>query len=60
MDLPDPGIKPGPPALQADSLPTQLPGMPSLRDDVVNCTVSIVIKEGLAEEATFEFSVGDK
>jgi len=34
--------------------------MPSLRDDVVNCTVSIEIKEGLAEEATFEFSVGDK
>ena len=25
-DLPDPGIKPGSPALQADSLPTELPG----------------------------------
>ena len=25
-DLPDPGIKPGPPALQADSLPTELSG----------------------------------
>ena len=24
-DLPDPGIKPGSPALQADSLPTELP-----------------------------------
>ena len=26
MDLPDPGIKPGSPALQADSLPAELPG----------------------------------
>ena len=26
-DLPDPGIKPGSPALQADSLPTELPGL---------------------------------
>ena len=29
-DLPDPGIKPGSPALQADSLPTELPGKPSI------------------------------
>jgi len=28
MDLPDPGIKPGSPALQADSLPTELSGKP--------------------------------
>ena len=28
VDLPDPGIKPGSPALQADSLPTELPGKP--------------------------------
>ena len=27
-DLPDPGIKPQSPALQADSLPSELPGMP--------------------------------
>ena len=27
-DLPDPGIKPGSPALQADSLPFELPGKP--------------------------------
>ena len=27
-DLPDPGIKPGPPALQADSLLSELPGKP--------------------------------
>ena len=28
-DLPDPGIEPGSPALQADSLPTELGGKPS-------------------------------
>ena len=28
MDLPTPGIKPGSPALQADSLPTELLGKP--------------------------------
>ena len=27
-DLPDPGIKPGSPALQADSLPAELPRKP--------------------------------
>ena len=28
MDVPDPGIEPGSPALQADSLPTELSGKP--------------------------------
>ena len=28
-DLPNPGIQPGSPALQEDSLPTELPGKPS-------------------------------
>ena len=27
-DLPDPGVKPGSPALQADALPSELPGKP--------------------------------
>ena len=27
-ELPNPGIEPGSPAFQADSLPTELPGMP--------------------------------
>ena len=27
-DLPDPGIEPGSPALQEDSLPSELPGKP--------------------------------
>ena len=29
--LPDPGIEPGPPALQADSLPSEPPGKPSAK-----------------------------
>ena len=37
-DLPDPGMEPGSPALQADSLPSELPGKPTiiLRQDVNN------------------------
>ena len=31
MDLPDPGIEPGSPALQADSLPTELSGKPPVK-----------------------------
>ena len=31
-DLPDPGIEPGSPALQADSLPSEPPGKLSLQD----------------------------
>ena len=30
-DLPDPGIEPGSPALQADSLPTELQGKPQVK-----------------------------
>ena len=30
-DLPNPGIEPGPPALQADSLPSEAPGKPRVR-----------------------------
>ena len=29
-DLPDPGIEPGSPALQADALPAEPPGKPSI------------------------------
>ena len=37
VDLPDLGIKPGSPALQADSLPTELPGKPSkLKDKIIS------------------------
>ena len=33
-DLPDPGIEPGFSALQADALPSELPGKPTLCDPV--------------------------
>ena len=46
-DLPEPGIEPGPAALQVDSLPTELSGKPflmvevtkyySLREDMPGC-----------------------
>ena len=35
-DLPNPGIEPGPPALQADPLPAGLPGKSNGSDDCVN------------------------
>ena len=34
-DLPDPGIRPISPALQADSLPSELPGKPTLSISVL-------------------------
>ena len=33
-DLPDPGIKPGSLALQADSLPAELPGKPQSHTEI--------------------------
>ena len=35
MDLPDPGIEPGSPALQAESLPTELSGKPKIERGAV-------------------------
>ena len=34
-DLPDPGMEPGSPVLQADSLPTELSGIPGSRDHTI-------------------------
>ena len=39
-DLPDPGIKPGSPALQADSLPAELCGKPKILVGAVNCDLN--------------------
>ena len=36
VDLPHPGIEPGSPALQADSLPAGLPGKPKQRKNILN------------------------
>ena len=38
-DLPDPGTEPRSPALQADALPSELPGKPSANIDLVIKTV---------------------
>ena len=35
-DLPNPGIKPGSPALQADALPSEPPGKPLIKKAYVN------------------------
>ena len=35
-DLPDPGIEPGSPALQADALLSKLPGKPHVQKDLVS------------------------
>ena len=43
-DLPKPGIKPGSPALQADSLTSEPPGKPSRSEKEINCEYSL---EGL-------------
>ena len=39
-DLPDPAIKPGSPALQVDSLPTELGGKPKILVGAVNCDLN--------------------
>ena len=46
-DLPNPGIKPGSPALQVDSLPTQLPGGPFTVYSSVQWVLSGLISEHL-------------
>ena len=39
MDLPDPGIELWSPALQADFLPTELPGSPEIYRHINQCSV---------------------
>ena len=45
-DLPDPGIKPGSPALQANALPSEPPGKPTLYDNTVLKEISLA-RQGL-------------
>ena len=45
-DLPDPGIEPGPPALQADSLPSEPPGVALISNlDCLNLAWGLVFIE---------------
>ena len=47
-DLPDPGIKPGSPALQTDSLPAELPGKPIVGHNVRGSTLTETAHPGQA------------
>ena len=40
MDRPDPGVKPGSPALQVDSLPTELSGKPKVFIELIFFSIS--------------------
>ena len=49
-DLPDPGIKPRSPALQADSLPSEPPGKPMT---ILDPLIFWVVRSTLARELSF-------
>ena len=51
-DLPDPGIKPRSPALQADTLPSEPPGKP-----IMDVKDSIILIHFIATYFTFVFEV---
>ena len=42
-DLPDPGIEPGSPALQADALPSEPPGKPWANREAPSCMVGVML-----------------
>ena len=48
-DLPDPGFEPRSPALQADSLPTELRGKPLYKCKSFNCT----LKRGIYDNINY-------
>ena len=53
-DLPNPGIEPWSPALQADVLPSELPGKP--KDQIVEIKRLLLIKQNLISQVK-EFSL---
>ena len=61
-DLPDPGIEPGSPALQADSLPAELPGKPldgrhsKLSSDALSSHTQFLLSPGDPALAIFLFT----
>ena len=50
-DLPDPGIEPGPPTLQVDSLPTELSGKRGLVQVTLNSYLLKTLKVQQKEES---------
>ena len=67
-DLPNPGIKPGSPALQADALPSEPPGKPKVKMkvaqlcptvcDPTDCVVHGILQARILEWVAFPFSRG--
>ena len=65
-DLPNPGIKPGSPALQADALPSEPPGKPKVKMkvaqlcptvcDPTDCVVHGILQARILEWVAFPFS----
>ena len=58
VDLPNPGIELGSPALQVDSLPAKLPGKPSLAADnrIQNFYITSISSRGLSQWLSSEES----
>ena len=56
MDLSDPGIEPGSPALQADSLPTELSGKPHKWHNVIKKRLRIKFTVCVPLSKLFNFS----
>ena len=65
VDLPDPGIEPGSPALQEDSLPTELAigkalhhRTPFKQHSVYSCSLYVITLPVITEEGHFQFRIG--
>ena len=56
-DLPDPGIKSGPPALQADYLPSEPPGKPNKTNKMMDTQVSKLLKKQVHKLSQGQLSV---
>ena len=46
-DLPDPGIEPGSPTLQADALPSEPPGKPSHNVETTQMSINVCTSNGI-------------
>ena len=56
-DLPNPGIEPGSPALQADSLPAELQGKPFSSVQLLSCVRLFVTRWTAAHQASLSITI---
>ena len=49
-DIPNPGIEPTSPTLQADSLPSEPPGKPNMLEGISICTLGLCLSSGYYNE----------